>query len=48
VRWKRPAQIDELCANADLLLDERVSDWSRSPFGPESIEHVSVYRRATA
>ena len=48
VRWKSPEQVDDLCASAGLLLDERVSDWSRSPFGRESIEHVSVYRCATA
>jgi SAM-dependent methyltransferase len=48
VRWKSPSQLDELCAHVGLAVEERVSDWSRSPFGRESIEHVSVYGHATA
>jgi SAM-dependent methyltransferase len=48
VRWKSPAQVDAMCIAAGLTLEQRVSSWSRSSFDGESIEHVSVYRCATA
>lgn len=41
-RW--PEQIDELAAAAGLRLEARYAGWDRSPFGPDSPGHVSVYR----
>ncbi|HEY6748708.1 MAG TPA: class I SAM-dependent methyltransferase [Mycobacteriales bacterium] len=41
-RW--PEQIDELAAAAGLRLEARYAGWDRSPFGPGSPSHVSVYR----
>jgi SAM-dependent methyltransferase len=42
-RW--PEQIDELAAAAGLTLEARYADWSGTPFGPESRDHISVYRK---
>jgi SAM-dependent methyltransferase len=42
-RW--PAQIDELATAAGLYLDARYATWHREPFGPESGNHISVYRK---
>ncbi|MEV8507756.1 class I SAM-dependent methyltransferase [Actinoplanes sp. NPDC051475] len=42
-RW--PEQIDELAAAAGLTLEARWENWRRDPFGPESRDHISVYRR---
>ncbi|MFV2100010.1 hypothetical protein [Micromonospora sp. LOL_024] len=38
-----PDQIDEM---AGFRLAERYSDWDRTPFGPDSTAHISVYRLA--
>ncbi|MCI4062589.1 methyltransferase domain-containing protein [Micromonospora sp. R77] len=46
MRYAWPEQIDELAERAGLRLAERWADWDRSPFGPESRAHVSVYRTA--
>jgi SAM-dependent methyltransferase len=42
-RW--PEQIDELAAAAGLRLDARYATWQRAPFGPDSTDHISVYRK---
>ncbi|MPZ27450.1 MAG: methyltransferase domain-containing protein [Micromonosporaceae bacterium] len=42
-RW--PEQIDELAAQAGLRLEARYATWQREPFGPDSTDHVSVYRK---
>jgi SAM-dependent methyltransferase len=42
-RW--PGQIDELATAAGLRLDARYATWQRAPFGPESTDHISVYRK---
>jgi SAM-dependent methyltransferase len=42
-RW--PEQIDELANEAGLHLDARYATWQREPFGPDSRNHVSVYRK---
>lgn len=38
-----PEQIDELAVRAGLRLTERWADRDRSPFGPHSRSHISVY-----
>jgi SAM-dependent methyltransferase len=45
IRWARPAELDEMAANAGLRRLYRWGDVARSPFGEESTRHVSVYRR---
>ncbi|UQU63125.1 class I SAM-dependent methyltransferase [Couchioplanes caeruleus] len=42
-RW--PEQIDELAARAGLTLEARYATWDGDPFGPDSTDHVSVYRK---
>jgi hypothetical protein len=42
-RW--PEQIDELAAQAGLRLAARYANWQRDPFGPDSRDHISVYRK---
>lgn len=43
-RW--PEQIDDLAAGAGLRLEARYATWQREPFGPESTDHISVYRKS--
>lgn len=43
IRWSTPEQLDEMAADAGLVLADRWSDWSRSPFGPDAAAHVSRY-----
>lgn len=45
-RYIWPAELDLMAQLAGLTLDERWSDWDRSPFTSESGKHVSVYRPA--
>jgi SAM-dependent methyltransferase len=40
-----PMELDLMARLAGMTLEARWSDWSRSPFGPTSTNHVSVYRR---
>ncbi|MDP9814773.1 class I SAM-dependent methyltransferase [Spirilliplanes yamanashiensis] len=42
-RW--PDQIDALAAQAGLRLEARYASWDRAPFGPDSRDHISVYRK---
>jgi SAM-dependent methyltransferase len=42
-RW--PEQIDELAAQAGLRIEARYANWQREPFGPDSKDHISVYRK---
>jgi SAM-dependent methyltransferase len=42
-RW--PEQIDELAAEAGLRLEARYANWQQEPFGPDSTDHISVYRK---
>lgn len=42
-RW--PEQIDELATQAGLHLEARYATWQREPFGPDSTDHISVYRK---
>ena len=43
LRWSTPEQLDELAADAGLVLAERWADWAGAPFGPDSAAHVSRY-----
>jgi SAM-dependent methyltransferase len=40
-----PSELDLMAEVAGLRLLERWSDWARAPFGPGSVNHVSVYGR---
>lgn len=42
-RW--PEQIDELATLAGLTLEARYATWAGDPFGPDSTDHISVYRK---
>jgi len=42
----KPEQIDELAEAAGLRLQARHANWQREPFGPDSRDHISVYRKA--
>jgi len=45
MRYRWPEQIDELATQAGLRLAARYASWRRDPFGPDSRDHVSVYRK---
>lgn len=45
VRWVTVEQLDEMTADAGLVLTDRWAAFDRSPFGPTSTRHVSVYRK---
>ena len=45
VRWVTVDQLDEMAAAAGLAISERWEAFDRSPFGPHSTRHVSVYRK---
>ncbi|RKN44502.1 class I SAM-dependent methyltransferase [Micromonospora endolithica] len=45
MRYLWPEQVDELAERAGLRLAERHADWHRTPFGPDSPSHISVYRK---
>ncbi|MGX6608059.1 class I SAM-dependent methyltransferase [Micromonosporaceae bacterium Da 78-11] len=42
-RW--PEQIDALAAAAGLELEARYATWAGATFGPDSTDHISVYRK---
>ena len=44
LRFRGPDELDEMSADAGLVLAERYADWSESPFDDHSTAHVSVYR----
>ena len=46
VRFAYVAELDLMATVAGLRLRERFADWDRSPFGPRSGKHVSVYELA--
>ena len=43
-RYVWPSELDLMAQLAGMTLNERWSDWDRSPFTGESRKHVSVYR----
>ncbi|WP_229076016.1 class I SAM-dependent methyltransferase [Actinoplanes sp. DH11] len=45
MRYQWPEQIDAMAGAAGLRLEDRFADWDRTPFGPESTSHISIYRR---
>ncbi|GLY23192.1 class I SAM-dependent methyltransferase [Micromonospora sp. NBRC 101691] len=45
MRYLWPQQIDALAEQAGLRLAERYAGWDRTPFGPDSRSHISVYRK---
>lgn len=44
-RYAWPAELDLMARLAGMRLDSRYADWSRDPFGSESRNHVSVWRK---
>jgi SAM-dependent methyltransferase len=40
-----PAELDLMARLAGLELRERWADWDRTPFGPESTKHISVWEK---
>jgi SAM-dependent methyltransferase len=46
-RYLWPAELDLMARLAGMTLRERWSDWHREPFTSESLEHVSVWQKAT-
>ena len=46
-RYAWPAELDLMAQLAGLEREHRWADWSRTPFGDTSTDHVSVYRRPT-
>ncbi|MFE0591045.1 class I SAM-dependent methyltransferase [Micromonospora echinospora] len=45
MRYLWPQQIDALAEQAGLRLAVRYAGWDRTPFGPDSRSHISVYRK---
>ncbi|MBB2943149.1 SAM-dependent methyltransferase [Actinoplanes lutulentus] len=45
MRYQWPEQIDAMAEAAGLRLEARYADWKRTPFGPDSTDHISVYRK---
>jgi SAM-dependent methyltransferase len=45
VCYATPAELDAMASAAGLALAERWTDWRQTPFGRDSPQHVSVYRR---
>lgn len=44
LRFRGPDELDEMAADAGLVLAERFADWAETPFDDHSGAHVSVYR----
>jgi hypothetical protein len=44
LRYSWPSEIDLMAGQAGMRLAERYGGWDRRPFGPDSMDHVSVYR----
>jgi SAM-dependent methyltransferase len=45
MRYQWPDQIDVMAAAAGLRREARFADWRRRPFGPDSRDHITVYRK---
>jgi hypothetical protein len=43
IRWSTPAQLEAMAAAAGLELRHRWESFDRTPYGPESGRHVSVF-----
>jgi len=46
-RYAWPAELDLMARLAGMEREHRWSDWARTPFGDDSRDHVSVYRRSS-
>jgi hypothetical protein len=46
MRYCWPSELDLMAELAGLRLRERYADFSRTPFGPDSRSHVSVYKKS--
>jgi hypothetical protein len=44
LRYCTVAELDEMAAAAGLVLEERWSDWAGTPFEPDDVTQVAVYR----
>ena len=47
IRWATSAQLDEMASAAELTLVERWESFDKTPFGPDSPRHVSVFCKGT-
>lgn len=45
LRYAWPSELDLMAQLAGLRLRDRCADWLKSPFGSDSVKHVSVYGR---
>lgn len=45
IRWRTPTELDEIATAAGLTMESRTADMEGTPFGPDSEQHVTVYRR---
>ncbi|MGA7757546.1 MAG: class I SAM-dependent methyltransferase [Ilumatobacteraceae bacterium] len=48
IRWSTPEQLDEMAERAGLVLRDRSTDMTGTPFTPDSEQHVSVYEKPEA
>ena len=46
IRWSTPEQLDAMATGAGLRLEHRWASWTGDPYGPDSTNHVSVYRKS--
>jgi len=46
IRWATPDQLDEMALAAGFTVEHRWSDWAGTPFGPDSVNRVTIYRAA--
>jgi hypothetical protein len=46
LRYCTTGELDEMAAAAGLVLEDRWADWSGTPFDPEAVAQVAVYRQA--
>ena len=44
IQWATVDQLDAMAGRAGLSLESRWADWQGSTYGPDSVNHVSVYR----
>ncbi|MEU6851460.1 class I SAM-dependent methyltransferase [Actinacidiphila alni] len=44
-RYAWPAELDLMARIAGLTLERRVADWTGAPFGQDSANHISVWRK---
>jgi len=44
IRWATVEQLDTMAEGAGLSLESRWAGWNEDEYGPDSINHISVYR----